>query len=135
LSVQKVWNAFCLHILLLLTNFSLLGMGYAQSTKDELEFLIDVFRQTGILLDPVYTNKTLFTLVNLLTNKQPTLSYQNDKSANNFLKNLKGNRILFIHTGGQLGLFDNFKFSSVFNNNIKKNIYDCFNQNIYNIKF
>ena len=110
------------------------GLGYAQSTKDELEFLIDVFRQTGILLDPVYTNKTLYTLVNLLTNKQPTLGYQNDKSANNFLKNLKGNRILFIHTGGQLGLFDNFKFSSVFNNNNRKNIFDCFNQNIDNIK-
>jgi D-cysteine desulfhydrase len=109
------------------------GIGYAQSTKEELEFLIDVFRQTGQLLDPVYTNKTLYTLVNLLTNKQPTLGYQNDKSAYNFLKNLKGNRILFVHTGGQLGLFDNFKFNSIFNNN-KKNIFDCFNQNIDNIK-
>ncbi|RNA25126.1 bifunctional D-cysteine desulfhydrase 1-aminocyclopropane-1-carboxylate mitochondrial-like [Brachionus plicatilis] len=78
------------------------GLGYAKSTKEELEFLVDFFRNTGIALDPVYTGKAMYALVNLLNGQKPTLDYHNDENARNFLSNLKGNRILFIHTGGQL---------------------------------
>jgi len=109
------------------------GLAYAKSTKSELEFMINTFQQTGLLLDPVYTNKTLFTLVNLLNNNKIALNwqYQTDQRAQDFLKNLKGNRVLFIHTGGQLGIFDHGKFDVALDNH---NVHNCFNENIFNLK-
>jgi len=65
------------------------GRGYAISTKAELEFLLKVSREEGVLLDPVYTNKAMFGL------------YQTVKKD----KNALGKRVLFIHTGGGFGLF------------------------------
>jgi D-cysteine desulfhydrase len=90
------------------------GLGYAQSTSFELEFIAKFFKLANILLDPVYTGKTLFTFFNLINGFKPSLAYGTDEAAFDFEKNLKGNRILFIHTGGQLGLFDNAKFDSLF---------------------
>jgi D-cysteine desulfhydrase len=109
------------------------GLGYAKSTKAELEFMMNIFQQTGLLLDPVYTNKTLFTLINLLNkNKGPlSLQYEADPRAKDFSKYLKGNRILFIHTGGQIGVFDQGKFDVILDN---KKIHDCFNEKIFNLK-
>ena len=51
----------------------------------------------------------MFTLFNLINGLRPTISYDTE-----FESKLKGNRLLFIHTGGQLGLFDNFKFDILF---------------------
>lgn len=66
------------------------GLGYAQSRNVELALLHDVARETGILLDPVYTGKTFFALQQEL--------YSNP---NRF----QGKKILFIHTGGIFGLY------------------------------
>lgn len=65
------------------------GKGYAQSTKEELEFLLKCAREEGVLFDPVYTGKGMFGL------------YKTVKANRDAL----GKRVLFIHTGGGFGLF------------------------------
>lgn len=65
------------------------GIGYAISTDEELDFLIKLAREEGLILDPVYTGKAFYGL------------YQEIKEGK--LKDL-GN-VLFIHTGGVFGLF------------------------------
>ncbi|ETV94252.1 hypothetical protein H310_11927 [Aphanomyces invadans] len=67
------------------------GAGYATSTKDELVYISQVARETGVLLDPVYSGKALYMLVKDLQDHP-------DKFA--------GKSILFIHTGGMFGLYD-----------------------------
>ncbi|XP_033121526.1 bifunctional D-cysteine desulfhydrase/1-aminocyclopropane-1-carboxylate deaminase, mitochondrial-like isoform X2 [Anneissia japonica] len=64
------------------------GLGYAQSTPEELEFITSVSMKTGVILDPTYTGKAAYGLVKQL-NTDPRV--------------FKGNRILFIHTGGIFG--------------------------------
>lgn len=102
------------------------GHGYAQSSEKELEFIMKFFQQTNLLLDPVYTGKTLFTFFNLLNGLKPTLAYSIDEMALNFKKNLKGNRVLLMHTGGQLGMFDTGKYDAIFKQNTS-NIFNSFN--------
>lgn len=73
------------------------GNGYAQSREIERKEIIKLAQLEGIILDPVYTGKTYFGLINEL-NKGTF-----DKAKN----------ILFIHTGGIYGLLakaDEFKF-------------------------
>ena len=65
------------------------GLGYAISKEDELRFIADVAAKEGIILDPVYTGKAFYGLYNEV-NKGTFDSFDN---------------ILFIHTGGQYGLF------------------------------
>ena len=65
------------------------GFGYAISKADELEFIAGIAAKEGIILDPVYTGKAFYGLYNEV--KKGTFD-----SCNN---------ILFIHTGGQYGLF------------------------------
>lgn len=65
------------------------GKGYALSTKEELEFISKLAKLEGIILDPVYTGKGMFGLVNEI-----------QKGRFN-----KEDNILFIHTGGLFGLF------------------------------
>jgi D-cysteine desulfhydrase len=65
------------------------GEGYALSTKEELGFIKAFISQTGILLDPVYTGKAMFGLVDLL--KKGEFS--------------KKENVIFLHTGGGFGLF------------------------------
>jgi D-cysteine desulfhydrase len=65
------------------------GEGYAKSKKGELDLIKSVAQNTGIILDPVYTGKAMYGLLDQL-NKE-TFS--------------KGERILFLHTGGGFGLF------------------------------
>lgn len=67
------------------------GRGYALSTDEELRYIRDVARSTGILLDPVYTGKALY-----------GLSREWQANPDRF----RGRRILFLHTGGVFGLYD-----------------------------
>eukprot|EP00042_Codosiga_hollandica_P029196 m.159232 g.159232 ORF g.159232 m.159232 type:complete len:362 (-) comp53009_c0_seq2:18-1103(-) len=67
------------------------GKGYGLSTPQELRFIRDTCALTGVLLDPVYTGKAALGLqTELLTNPQA----------------FKGDRILFVHTGGSFGALD-----------------------------
>ncbi|MBB6217886.1 D-cysteine desulfhydrase [Anaerosolibacter carboniphilus] len=65
------------------------GKGYALSTVEELEFIHWLAKLEGIILDPVYTGKGMYGLVNEIK-KGKMVGYEN---------------ILFIHTGGIFGLF------------------------------
>lgn len=67
------------------------GLGYAISREEELQLLRDVAQSTGILLDPVYTGKAVYGLMQELS--QHTHSFQ-------------GQHILFVHTGGLFGLYE-----------------------------
>lgn len=58
---------------------------YAKHTPELLKFIVEFQKNTGILIDPIYTGKALYTLY---------------KKLNNFEENSK---ILFIHTGGIWG--------------------------------
>ncbi|XP_071949708.1 uncharacterized protein [Antedon mediterranea] len=64
------------------------GLGYAKSTPEELEFITNVSMKTGVILDPTYTSKAALGLVKHLTSNPQAF---------------KGNRILFVHTGGIFG--------------------------------
>lgn len=66
------------------------GLGYAISRPEELEFIKKVARTEGVIFDPVYTGKAIYGVYNELK----------DGGA---LK--QGSNILFIHTGGLFGLF------------------------------
>ena len=65
------------------------GRGYALSQAEELELIRDVARAEGIFLDPVYTGKAFYGMVQELK-RDPKFF---------------GERIMFIHTGGIFGLF------------------------------
>jgi D-cysteine desulfhydrase len=65
------------------------GIGYAKSRKEEIDFIYNLAKLEGIILDPVYTGKALYGFVSEV------------KKGN--LKNMKN--VLFIHTGGLFGLF------------------------------
>ncbi len=59
------------------------GPAYAVADSDQIQFIVDVARCSGVILDPVYSGKALFGLKML----QP-----------------KPSRVLFLHTGGLPGL-------------------------------
>ncbi len=63
--------------------------GYAKTNSELIEFCIGFSRQTGILIEPVYTGKALLALKKLI-------------AGNHINTNEK---ILFIHTGGLHGIF------------------------------
>jgi D-cysteine desulfhydrase len=65
------------------------GRGYALSRPEELMLLCEVAREEGIFLDPVYTGKAFFGMVQELKRDPKCF----------------GDRIIFIHTGGIFGLF------------------------------
>ena len=67
------------------------GQGYALSQQDELQTVVDVATSTGIVLDPVYTGKAVHGLLSEIAA---------DPEA------WRGRKVLFIHTGGLLGLYD-----------------------------
>lgn len=63
------------------------GKGYALSTKGEIDFISNLAKTEGLVLDPVYTGKAMYGMVEEI--KKGTFSnYEN---------------ILFIHTGGIFG--------------------------------
>ncbi|HXC62540.1 MAG TPA: pyridoxal-phosphate dependent enzyme, partial [Nitrospiria bacterium] len=65
------------------------GPGYALSSPQQLTTLREVAQLEGVVLDPVYTGKTMHGLLDQLRQGTKQL----------------GRRILFIHTGGIFGLF------------------------------
>jgi D-cysteine desulfhydrase len=65
------------------------GEGYALNRPGEIEFIKDVASKEGLILDPVYTGKTMLGM-------KDQIIKGNHK---------KGEKILFIHTGGLFGLF------------------------------
>jgi D-cysteine desulfhydrase len=67
------------------------GLGYAVSTPEELDFVMSFARETGIVLDPVYSGKAMYNFL-LAVKSNP--------------ESFRGQTILFWHTGGALGLFD-----------------------------
>ena len=66
------------------------GLGYAISRKEELDFITYIARLEGVVFDPVYTGKAMYGLYNEIKN-------------NGLISNKE--RVLFIHTGGLFGLF------------------------------
>lgn len=65
------------------------GLGYAISKPEEIEFIKDFARTEGIILDPVYTGKCMY-------------GFSEELKKGNFEDS---KNILFIHTGGIFGLF------------------------------
>ena len=65
------------------------GEGYAKATHEDLERIRDLAVLTGLILDPVYTNKAFGALLSLI--RAGSIA--------------DGERALFIHTGGLFGLF------------------------------
>lgn len=51
------------------------GTGYARSTQAELEFITNVARATGVLMDPVYSGKALYHLIREL-NENPEVRWR-----------------------------------------------------------
>lgn len=73
------------------------GEGYALSRDTELEFIGDLAKKEGVILDPVYTGKGMYGLWSEIKKE----SFKDSKN------------ILFVHTGGLFGLFpkrNQFKF-------------------------
>ncbi|KAL7533258.1 hypothetical protein ACHAXR_005129 [Thalassiosira sp. AJA248-18] len=68
------------------------GRGYAVSTDDELDFILQFSTETGIVLDPVYSGKAVYYFLKKVVEETPD-AYRN--------KN-----ILFWHTGGSIGLYE-----------------------------
>ena len=68
------------------------GVGYARSTSEELQYLTKFSRKTGVMLDPVYSGKAMYQFVNHIVPNNPDVFK-------------KGHRVLFLHTGGTLGLY------------------------------
>lgn len=73
-----------------------LGKGYAISRREELDCIAHVARQEGVLLDPVYSGKAMYGLLETLKNSPQRF----------------GKDILFVHTGGGFG---NFKIEDAWN--------------------
>ncbi|CAJ2675869.1 unnamed protein product [Trifolium pratense] len=67
------------------------GLGYAMNTSEELNFVKEVAEATGVVLDPVYSGKAAYAML---------------KDMNENPKKWEGRKILFVHTGGLLGLYD-----------------------------
>ncbi|KAF8014581.1 hypothetical protein BT93_H0414 [Corymbia citriodora subsp. variegata] len=67
------------------------GLGYAMSTAEELKFVKEVATTTGVVLDPVYSGKAAYGMLRDMA-ENPT--------------EWEGRRVLFVHTGGLLGLYD-----------------------------
>ncbi len=65
------------------------GLGYGLSRPEELALIRRVARQEGLLLDPVYTGKAMFGLLDLA--RQGRFR--------------RGENVLFLHTGGGFDLF------------------------------
>ncbi|CAI9113290.1 OLC1v1013863C1 [Oldenlandia corymbosa var. corymbosa] len=67
------------------------GLGYAMNTTEELQFVKEIAEATGVILDPVYSGKAVYQMMKDM--------------ADNPAK-WEGRKVLFIHTGGLLGLYD-----------------------------
>ena len=68
------------------------GKGYAFSSDDELDFILQFATETGISLDPVYSGKALYYFIKKIVEEEP--------------EQYMGKSILFWHTGGSIGLYE-----------------------------
>eukprot|EP01065_Artemidia_motanka_P015901 TRINITY_DN19606_c0_g1_i1.p1 TRINITY_DN19606_c0_g1~~TRINITY_DN19606_c0_g1_i1.p1 ORF type:complete len:316 (+),score=65.40 TRINITY_DN19606_c0_g1_i1:221-1168(+) len=66
------------------------GEGYARSTVEELRWLREAAAGTGLILDPCYSGKALRGLVHKMRAAP---------------ESFKGRKVLFVHTGGALGMW------------------------------
>lgn len=73
----------------MIVNGDYLGPGYAKITPEAREAIRRVARLEGILLDPVYTGKTMAGLIDLVRRGEIQ----------------RGSTVVFWHTGGQPGIF------------------------------
>ncbi|UJR13670.1 hypothetical protein I4U23_000682 [Adineta vaga] len=67
------------------------GLGYGRMTDEQINFLHQIIGETGIIFDPVYTGKCLWGLYEELRHQRFACD---------------GKNILFLHTGGLLGLMN-----------------------------
>lgn len=67
------------------------GLGYAKNTEEELKFVKEIAETTGIILDPVYSGKAAYHMMKGMADDPARW---------------EGRKVLFIHTGGLLSLFD-----------------------------
>lgn len=81
-------------------NDKYVGIGYALSRPEELDFIKKIARLEGVILDPVYTGKAMYGLYNELQKGGSLTKNKNGKAYNKERQN-----VLFIHTGGLFGLF------------------------------
>ena len=65
------------------------GEGYGKASDQVLSLLVELARTEGIILDPVYTAKAFYGMIQELK-RNP---------------NVFGDRVIFVHTGGIFGLF------------------------------
>ena len=68
------------------------GQGYARSTAEELDFISSFAVETGIVLDPVYSGKAMYHFMTHVLEDDPD--------------SFKDQNLLFVHTGGALGLYE-----------------------------
>lgn len=75
------------------------GAGYAKANDELLALIADIARMEGVILDPVYTGKAFYGLLNEISKGRFE----------------RGRDIVFLHTGGVFGLYPYASaFSSVF---------------------
>jgi D-cysteine desulfhydrase family pyridoxal phosphate-dependent enzyme len=70
------------------------GSGYAVSTNEELSNYVDIARCSGVVLDPVYSGKAAIGMLRDLDSSVESVERRQSM------------RVLFLHTGGLLGMFD-----------------------------
>ena len=110
-----------------------MGEGYAQSTPGEIAAIAAIARQTGVVLDPVYTLKAVLGMVRDLESRRAApreaaarspeqrggggggdaAARVGAQSGMDPSRASPTRRVLFIHTGGLLGLFDKSKSDAV----------------------
>lgn len=75
----------------MLTVIQAKGSGYAMSSQEELKAVLDTSQATGIICDPVYSGKALYQMMRDITANK-------DEWA--------GRKVIFLHTGGLLGMYE-----------------------------
>lgn len=86
------------------------GEGYGKSSVDLRQFCIQALNDSGIVLDRVYTGKSVFGLMKELKN-----------NPNRF----RGNKVMWVHTGGMFGFLDKSMDEDLEKfNPIKKNYFE-----------
>ena len=86
------------------------GEGYGKSSVDLRQFCIQALNDSGIVLDRVYTGKSVFGLMKELKNNP---------------QRFRGNKVMWVHTGGMFGFLDKSMDEDLEKfNPIKKNYFD-----------
>ena len=70
-------------------------MHVPRSTAEELAFIVEAAQATGVVLDPVYSGKAAMGMVQDLA-----------KTQSGAATTQRPRRVLFIHTGGLLGIYE-----------------------------